>query len=712
MKPTILSRRNLLLLCIFSNFVFGGSFAAAEDEDVTAKERRVVTEITITADPFNHSLLEHSSPATVLENDEVLLKSEPTLGETIGKEPGVSSSYFGPGASRPIIRGNAGDRVRVLKNGTGTLDISNTSEDHAVSSNPLAAESIEILRGPETLLFGSSAIGGVVNVTDNAIPEQEIGKPLKGTFDYRQGTADDELSGAAKVEGQAGKYNWHLDYFNQRTNDVDIPGFAESAALGEQEAAEGQEHEEEISNGKLSNSATRSQGFTAGGSYLLEKGFFGISVTGNESKYGVPGHAHEEEEGHAGEETSEEEHEHEDEVEDGVAIDLEQLRIDVRGRLDEVGETIETAKFKFGIATYQHEELEGGVVGTKFENDALEGRLELIHAPISSFEGVLGFQVQASEFSAVGEESFLPPTDTFSPAVFLFEELPLNDFWKLQAGARYDFVRYKAQGVSSDEFNPIGLSTGVIWNPTGNSEYTVGLSFAYTQRSPSSTELYASGAHAARQIFELGDSNLDVEESYGFDLTMKKNTGMVTGVLNLFAQDYDEYIDLVGTGEEQDGLAVFNYESVRALFWGFETEATLHLHEALGLWTHDLDLEIQVDFVRAKNRTTSGDLSRIPPLRTIVGLDYQYKFLFGARVEGVFVSKQDQTAEFELPTDDYQMLNAHMNLNVPMYADYELAFYIRGTNLTNEEARVHTSFLKELAPLRGRSVLFGVRGSF
>jgi len=711
--------RTLFLLSIFQFFTINISPAFGEDsaeqaqiserESKAVREKHHLTEITITADPFNHNLLEHSSPASVLTKDELRLKTETTIGETIGKEPGVSTSYFGPGSSRPIIRGNAGDRVRVLKNGIGTLDVSNTSEDHAVSSNPLAAESIEILRGPETLLFGSSAIGGVVNITDNAIPEKEIGKPLTGTFDARHGTGDDELSGALKLEGQVEKLNWHLDYYHQKTNNIDIPGFAESAILRELEEAEGEEHEEEEeSEGTLPSSRTRSQGFTAGGSYIWDKGFIGLSVNGNESLYGVPGHSeegHEEEEGHDDELEAEEE-------EETVSIDLEQLRVDLRGRVDEVSDLIKSAKFKIGLSTYEHQELEGSEIGTSFENDAVEGRLELTHAPISSLEGVLGFQVQASEFSAVGEEAFLPETDTFAPAVFLFEELELNDSWKLQAGGRYDFVKYSAEGFSNDEFNPFAISTGVVWRPSTENDYSVGLSFAYTQRAPSSTELYADGEHVARQIFELGDPDLDVEESYGFDLTIKKNSGLVTGVVNLFAQEYENYINLAGQGEEADGVPIFNYEETQALFWGFEVETTLHLHEALNLWAHDLDLNVQVDYVRAENQSSSDDLPRIPPLRTIVGLDYHYKHLFDANIEGVFVSRQNQLAEFELPTESYQMLNAHVNLNVPAYKDNELSFYVKGSNLTDEEARVHSSFLKDLAPLRGRSVLFGIKGSF
>ncbi len=725
--------RNTLLAYSFL-FLLTNSSLSAEEENVAKEERRVLTELTITADPFNHNLLEHSSPATILEKNDVILKAEPTIAETIGQEPGITTSYFGPGSSRPIIRGNAGDRVRVLKNGIGTLDISNTSEDHTVTSNPIAAESIEILRGPETLLFGSSAIGGIVNVTDNAIPENYIGEPLNGSFDYRQGTADDELSGALKLEGQAGKYNWHLDYFHQDTEDIDIPDFAESANLRAQEAAEGEEHEDEISRGKLLNSATRSQGFTAGSSRVWDKGFLGVSISSSRSKYGVPGHAHEshahEDDAHEGEEEHHDDEEHGDEHHDelgdehhadedagehsddeGVAIDLEQVRLDVRGRVDEVNDFVKTAKFNLGISTYQHDELEDGGIGTEFENDAFEGRVEITHEPISSFEGVLGFQIQGSDFSAVGEEAYLPQIDTIAPSLFLFEELPLNKHWKLHSGARYDFVRYSPEGLSSEEFNPLGLSTGVVWNPTGESDYTLGLSVAYTQRAPSASELFADGAHIARQIFELGNTDIDVEQSFGVDLTMKKNTGLVTGMLNLFAQDYEDYINLSNAGEEEDGLPLFNYESVDALFWGFEAKSTLHLHEALNLWSHDIDFDVQVDFVRAEDKSNNTDLPRIPPLRTIVGIDYKYKRLFEARAEGVFASKQDDIAEFELPTDSYKTLNAHLNFNLP-FPDYELALYLRGTNLTDEEVRVHTSFLKDLAPLRGRSVLFGLRGVF
>jgi iron complex outermembrane receptor protein len=702
-------------------------------DSVRDREVRALTEITITADPFSPTLLEYGSPVSVLEKGQILLRAEPTIGETISNEPGVSSSYFGPGASRPVIRGNAGERVRVLKNGVGSQDVSNTSEDHAVSINPLAAESIEILRGPETLLFGSSAIGGVVNVTDNSIPEVEVGKPLTGSFDYRQGTADDELTGAVKLEGQVEKFNWHLDYFHQDTNDIDIPGLAESDALRAQEAEEGESHEETISNGTLADSDTRNQGFTVGGSYVFAKGFIGASVNGWRSNYGVPGHSHAHEHEEHGHDDHEDEHgedehlvgEHEDEHgedehlvgeheegEGGVAIDAQQLRVDVRGKIKDVSSAIESVKFKLGLSTYEHDEVEGGGVGTSYQQDAVEGRMEFAHTPIGSFEGIIGMQIQASDFSAIGEESFIPQVDTFSPALFMFEEVPLSENLKLQAGFRYDYVNYDTDAFSSSDFHPIGLSTGLIIDPTGDSAYTIGVSAAFTQRAPAATELYADGAHIARSIFERGDPDLGEEKSYGLDITFKKNTGLLTGELNLFAQDYDDYINLGASGEEEAGLSVYRYKAVDALFWGVEVEGMLHLHEALDLWSHNLDLVAQVDYVRAKNRTDSEDLPRIPPLRTVVGLEYAYKRHFIADVEGIFVAKQNDIAERELPTDAYHLLNASVQYNLQFRDRHELALYVRGTNLTDEEARVHSSFIKDLAPLRGRSLLFGVRGVF
>jgi iron complex outermembrane receptor protein len=643
MKKVLIRGSAFLAVIIYS------SLALAED-----KTKEGLTELIISADPFQHNLVEHTSPASVLRKEDLIRRSETTIGETISKEPGVHSTYFGPGASRPVVRGQAADRVRVLSNGIGTLDVSNASEDHAVTTNPLAAESVEILRGPETLLYGSSAIGGIVNVTDNGIPEQPIGKPLTGEVDLKLGTAADELSGTVKLEGQAGSFNWHLDYFHQDTDDVDIPGFAESAALRALEEAEEAEEEEE----------------------------------GDFEEHG------------------------EEEEEEGVTIDLQQIRVDFRGAVNDVSDAIDSLRFKLGLSNYEHTEFEGQETGTVFDNDAAEARLELIHKPINGFRGVVGLQGQYSDFSAIGEEAFIPPVETLSPAIFLFEEYELNERIKLQAGGRYEHVDYDVEDGRSESFDPLSFSAGLVWDFNGTGDYTAGLSFAYTQRAPSTTELFADGEHAARQIFELGDETLGNERSKGIDLTLNRNTGLVTGSLNFFIQDYDRFINLDGTGEEEDGLPVFKYESIPALFWGFETKAVLHLHKALDLWANDLNLGVQVDHVRATSEVDDSDLPRIPPFRTIVSLEHGYKNLIESRVEGVFVANQSNISDSELPTDAYQLLNADVQYNLLATEDYSVGLYVKASNLTAEEARVHSSFLKDLAPLPGRNFLFGIRGTF
>lgn len=731
------------------SLILANPLLAEEEDEVRKKEIQKLTEITITAEPLAPSILEYTQPASVVEEKELRVLAEPSIGETVGLEPGVHSSYFGPGSSRPIIRGNGADRVRVIKNGIGSLDVSNTSEDHAVGVNPLLAESVEILRGPETLLYGSQAIGGAVNITDNSIPEENTGKPVSGMVDFRGRTGNDELTGGGVLEGSVGSFNYHLDGFYQDTGDIDIPGDAESARLQEMEEEEGEEHEQP--SGVLANSATRTKGVTIGGSYVFDNGFVGVSVNGFDSNYGIPGHSHAHELGHDDhdedhhdehgmsheeifdhdddqddhgegheeilghdddhDEEHGEEHEHGEE-EGGVRIDLEQVRFDTRGRFDDVSSSIESIKYNVGLSNYDHSEIEGGAVGTRFENDAVDARVEVLHAPLAGMDGVVGFQVQASDFNSEGEEAFLPQVDSFSPAIFLFEELELNENWKLQFGGRYEYAHYDAAGLSSDDFHPFSLSSGVVWDPTAENDYMVGLTFAYTQRAPSFTELYADGVHVARQAFEVGDQNLDKEQSWGFDLSFRKNTGMITGLLDVFVQDYDDYINLAGTGEEEDDLPVFNYENINAIFWGFETEVIFHLHEAIGFQEQELDFGVQVDYVRARNQSDSDDIPRIPPLRTIVGLEYGYKELGRARVEGVFVEEQDDVAEFELPTDSYQLLNAMVEVDIPVEEDFQIALFVRGTNLTDDEARVHSSFIKDLAPLRGRAFLFGTRTTF
>lgn len=710
-------------------------------------------EITITADPLRPGLLNYGGAASVLRRDDVLRRGSPAIGESLAEEPGVSSTYFGPNASRPVIRGSSGERIRVLSDGVGTLDVSNVSEDHAVPVDPYAIEQVEILRGPETLLYGSSAIGGVVNTASRSIPEQPIGSPVTGEISIESGTADDSLSGGATVAGEAGRLNWQVSGFHRDTEDVEIPGQAESDALRAAEAADGESHEDGA-NGTLRNSFAVTRGATGGGSYVWERGFLGASVSTYRSFYGVPGHMHgghgDHEEEHDGEHEGEgaegdhldEEHSHDDHDTDdhhadgaadrfnsltapvvahavehgaedaGVAIDLEQVRTDLAGEVRPEEGVIERVRFRGAASNYDHKELEGGEVATTFQNDAGEARVELVHKPVAGFRGALGFQLRASDFRSDGEEAYLPASDLVEPALFMFEEYKLDDRWTLQLGGRTEYSSLDADQAGDEEFFPFGVSAGAVFDPTAAGDYTVGLSVSYTQRAPSASELFANGAHVARQIFELGDRSLGEEGSWGVDLTFKKSSGLVTTSFNLFLQQYDDFINLAATGEEEDELPVFAYDATRARLWGFELESTLHLHDLLSWQHHLLDLEGRVDLTRGEDLSEDTDLPRMPPLKAVAKLRYGLGGSFAADVTGVFVQEQDQLAPFELPTRSYELLNASVEKTIASTEDVDVALFVRGWNLTDREARVHTSFLKDLAPLPGRSLLFGVRARF
>lgn len=754
----------------------GISVSIAEDEEqynLSAREEEIkkLSTIVITANPMEPSLLDYGNSISFLEAEQIKPKAEVSLGETLSLEPGVHTSFGGTASSRPVIRGFSGERVRVLRNGIGSLDLSNTSEDHAVTVNPLAIETVEILRGPATLLYGSSAIGGAVNTTDNSISEKGVGRALAGAADLRTRTNDNELSGALKLEGQQGNFNWHVNGFHIDTDNYKIPGNAESARLMQLEEMGGghdhdahghddhdHDHEEESNSNRLDNSFSTTKGFTTAASYVGERGFFGVSVNGFKSRYGVPGHAHphdEDEHGHEDEHALDDHEEHSDEhasdihedhehdhhdhdharylhgdidlhdgesvsvsAEDGAIIDLTQYRVDSRGKLKNPTKGIKDVSMKMSFSNYDHSETDAGVIASRYSNDAVEGRVEARHEEISGFKGTVGLQGEYSDFGSDGLEAYLPSHKRYAPAAFLFETFSLSDTVRLEGGSRIEYASLNPNNeLESQDFLPLSASTGVHYDPFGDDSYSTALTFAYTERAPSASELFSDGSHFARQIYEVGDTSIGKENSYGVDLALKKNTGLFTGGISLFAQRYENFINLSPEGDEIDGLPVFQYTEVPALFTGFEVENTFHLHEAIGLYAHEFDLGAQVDYVRARDTRDWTNIPRIPPLRTVLKARYGYKDYLSALVEGVFAATYSDTAPNEIGADSYQVLNAQLDIHLPYFKNEKgksmfSSFYIRGTNLTDEEIRVSTSFIKDLAPLRGRAVLFGIRTVF
>jgi iron complex outermembrane receptor protein len=655
--------------------------------------------VVVTATPGASTLSEVAQPVSVLAGQELALRLQPTLGETLAQQPGVNSTYFGPGASRPVIRGLGGDRIRVLQSGIGSADASSTSPDHAVSFDPLAAEQIEVVRGPATLLYGSNAVGGVVNILDDRVPDTVPDRPLHGKIALDGGTVADERAGGVSLAGGKNRFAWHADFLKRKTDDVNIPGLAESAALREQEGEEGEEHEQV--EGMLENSAIDNTSGALGASLVGSRGFLGVAVSGLDSLYGVPGHHHHAEEEHADGEAPPEEEE-----EAPVQVDLRQRRGDLRGEWRNPFAGFTSARLRFGLADYEHQELEGGAVGTVFANQSWEGRLELAHRRAGPFTGSIGLQGSDRDFSAIGEEAFVPPTNTRTWALFAFEEARRGPV-RFQLGGRVERQEAESSGDAplARDFTGYSGSAGIVWQNAAG--WSTAFTVARSTKLPNAEELFSNGPHLATRAFEIGDPALGKEKSLGFDLSLRRRTGQVTGEVNLFLNRFDGFIFEEATGEEEDGLQVFRFVQRDAEFRGAEAQARIELFHSE---PHHVELDLMADYVRATLRETDEPLPRIPPFRYGVGLHYDGGHWNG-RVELRGVAEQDRVAAFELPTEGYTLLNASLGWRA-FFGRSVLELMLRGTNLTDQEARNHVSFLKDLAPLPGRDLRLIARLAF
>jgi iron complex outermembrane recepter protein len=659
-------------------------------------------QIVVTASPDARAAHDTYQATEVLSSEDLQLRMEPTLGEMLAKSPGVSSTYFGPASSRPVIRGFGGDRIRILEEGLGTGDASNVSPDHAVSYDPINAEQIEIVRGPATLLYGSNAVGGVVNILDSRIPRTSPGVPLTGTLDLGYSSVSDGTSGALSLEGAAGELAWHLDYHRRDTGDFRIPG-------------PGDPDEADEFTGKLLNSALESEGGTVGASWIRDRGMIGLSYTAFDTFYGVPVHMHHDEEHEEHSSYRKRALAEEDEHDEDVRIDMAQRRYDIRAELFDPLPFFRAVRLRAGISDYEHQELEGDEIGTFFDSKSWEARIEAPHRQIGRLTGAFGVQFSNRDFEAVGDEAFVPPTTTDTAAAFIFEESvheTARGRVHLQFGARWEGSDVEArprngelEGLpESRSFDGLSGSVGTVWHISDAATMNASLSRSF--RAPTAEELYSNGPHLASFTFELGNPFLDAEIGRGMDLGFRYDGERVDSEINFFYNDFDGYIYQDPTGAELDELPVFRFEQGDARFRGVEAHADIELWH---VEPHHLDLEITGDWVRAELRTGES-LPRIPPLRLGVGLRYQGDRLWGlTEVRRVF--EQDDVAAFEEPTGSYTMLNAAIGYRF-FLADTAHNLILRGTNLTNEFARNHVSPLKELVPLPGRDISLSYRVAF
>ena len=777
--------------------------------------------VKVNATPLHSSTVESVLPVTVVAGENLRMKQAATLGETLKNEVGVHSSYFGPVSSSPIIRGLDGPRVKITQNGLDTSDASRVGPDHAVASETSTATQVEVLRGPATLLYGSGAIGGVVNVVDNRVPHDD---ETSAEWTIEHNTVSNGNLAALNFNTATDDFAFHLDGLWRLDENFELAGPAELEMHDDHHDDHGDEHDDDHGdehgdehgeNAKyLENTGSRQTGYTVGGSWLLDNGFIGLSYGQSNRTYNIPGHAHggEEHDEHEGE-GHEGEHE-----EESVYADMRQHRYQLISKLDFEDAFINSVHSKVAYTEYQHTEFENNVAGTTFKNDTFEGRFDLFHAEVDDWNGVFSVHFKDTDFSAAGEEAFTPPSKTEMFAISILEEKHFGDFL-LQFGARLENVDISAsdtylnlghhedehEGEHDDDhegeddhhdehegelvqfddqsYSPVSASLGLIWNFTDG--YNVSVSTSYSQRAPTAAEIFSFGPHIGTQSFDVGalydmhyeehdddhegedddhegeddhheeheefhfdlvNTKLEMETSTNLDITLRKFEGDFGFVINAFYNEVDDFYYQQYTGEfmsfehdhgddhddghdddhdddhgdddhgdddhgdddhgdehEEEGLPIFLQRQTDVTMYGIEAEFIYQLNA-------NTRISVFGDTVRAK-KDSGGYLPRIPPLR--VGFKYEYESdQYGGSLSFTRYAKQDKLDVGETRTDGYTMVDLSFNYYLDAGSFGDTTLYFKAQNLTDEHARVHSSFLKDRVPLPGRNLAFGIRGNF
>lgn len=639
-----------------------------------------------------------ATPVQVLGEEELRLRRAATLGETLAAEPGIHASHFGAGASRPVIRGLDGARVSVLSDGSELLDASTVSPDHAVTTEPLLANQIEVLRGPSALLYSPGAMGGVVNVLDNKIPTQAPDKGLEGSAEVQAGTAAGMSAGAfslttaTPLKNDNGQLVLHAEGVARNAGDYRV-----GSGWGQNKVA-----------GSFSRGNTGSVGL----SWVGNQGYLGLAYTRQQAKYGLPGHQHSFEgchthgdhlhcgdHGHGhGHEGHDHDHEH-GESGSVPVVDLTNERWDLRGEWRKPTAAIAALRLRGGLTNYRHDEIEGGSVATQFKNKGHDLRLEMEHEPIAGWRGTLGLQTLKRRFSATGEEAYVQPTDTQRHSLYLLEEYRWQD-WSFQGALRHDRQRVEAE-LSNERrsHNATSASLGTVWKFQPG--YSASASFTSGSRMPTAEELFANGLHMATATYEVGNPNLLRERSQALDLGLAKTAGDTSWKLNAYHYRIKGYI-YGATLDAHEGLQLLQYTQGNARFTGWEAQLSQRL-------SREWSVSVFGDGVRARLEDGSA-LPRIPALRA--GLRVNARLAgWDGMAEWTQVLRQNRTAQYETQTPGYGMLNLGASYQWKSGGN-QWQFYVKGQNLTNRLAYSATSFIKSAAPLTGRNLVVGLRMDF
>jgi len=618
------------------------------------------------------------SPSLSLASADLDRLAQSNIGDLLAELPGVVSSYFGPNAGRPIIRGLDGDRLKITQNGVNSLDASSSSPDHAVSVDPLAIREAQVLRGPAALLYSTSILGGVINLVDARIPGQRLAQRQSVTG--RLGSVDGLRSMGVLAEGSAGSFSYHVDGFDKSTDDLRTPV------------------------GRIADTSGDNRGAGVGVSYLTSNGYIGLSFSGMDYDYGV--------------------------AEQDILIGLEQRRWDLAGKTEVAGSAIRSLAYRVGAADYEHVEFEQGSAGSTFTNQGWDGRLDLELVKIGSVEGVVGLQASSFDFSVVGEEAFLPDTRNSALATFGSFVQTLAPDQRLRYGFRIEHAKVDASawthegvasnpGADSASFTP--ASFAFAWAKDLNPSWTSTVNLTRTERAPNFQELYADGPHVATDAYEVGNRNLGKEQGFGLEWELAKVRGPLSGSFSVYYNRFSSFIamqrngngpDLSGTGGTNyssgpDETERYDFVSVPADFIGSEVKVNYQFADAPD---SKFGLEWFGDFVRASNTDTSEALPRISPGRigaALHGLESGWTW----RLDATYHFAQNRTAPDETRTAGFTMVGASLTRSFT-FDQLTGQFTLRVINLLDQEARNASSFIKDLLPMPGRGIEAGLRLNF
>ncbi len=693
----------LLATCLLAGIVtLTPRIASAQDRqgsahgrDLSHRDDAEAEIVVVGHPPMDFGLL--TSTAT-LEGDRLVSQMRGQLGETLARLPGVSSSSFTPGASRPVLRGFDGDRIRVLTDGIGAIDASSVSADHAVVFDPLTVDHIDVVHGPAVLLFGGQAIGGAVNALDKRIPRrlpEKIGVTALGGY----GSAADERSIGGAIETPlGGNMAVHFDASWRKSDDLRVGGLVnaqplrdvllEQAALhranGELEMAAGFENLAGLT-GRIPNSAARSTTLGAGAAYIGSGGSLGLSVQRYDTRYGLPlrpGGALDAE---------------------VVAIDLKQTRIDLRGEL-KLGGLFDSLQLRGAYGDYEHLELEGGAAGTRFAGDGVEARADLVQASRDGWRGRSGLQVLSRKLTIRGAEAVVPDNSIDRLGVFTLQSWRLGKF-EIEAAGRYEYVRIKSRPADFvRSYNLWSGAAGLSYAPADGLK--LGANYTRGARAPAPEELLSNGLHVATQAFERGNPSFRTETSDGLEAYLRYEGERASFSLTGYLTDFGNFIAALPSGEEENGLPVFRYAQLPARFQGFEASASV---EALRWRGGALTLDGSADYTKARLKAV-GPAPRIPPLRLRGGAELRHGPL-RIRGEVEWNDAQKSVAAFENAVPGFTLVNLSADWH-PKGEDGPVTFILSADNLFDVTGRRAASFTRDFVPIAGRDIRITAKIAF